>query len=165
MRKLFSMLPLFASVLLGAACDEDPVAECAVDTGIAPGCGLTVAGEPIRLGDPRADVALLLGDPGMAPVFPGVGSCDLYTAQGLSVLYPDSGADLADALIVLDGFTGTTAEGIGIGSAEADVTAAYGAGSRDAFLGSVWYLGRGIGFEFGDGIVTRVHVIAADGQE
>ncbi|MDP7112578.1 MAG: hypothetical protein QGH45_11480 [Myxococcota bacterium] len=165
MRRLISMLPLVVSGLRGAGCDEDPADLCAVDAGIAPGCGLTVAGEPVRLGDPRADVALLLGDPGMASTFPGVGSCDVYSAQGLSVLYPDSGADLADALIVLDGFTGTTAEGIGIGSAEANVTAAYGTGSRDAFLGSAWHLDRGLGFEFGDGVVTRVHVIPADGDE
>jgi hypothetical protein len=165
MHKLIFVIPMVVSVLLGAGCDEDPADECAVDTGIVPGCGLTVGSDPIRLDDPRADLAQLLGTPVIASIVPGVGPSDVFASQGLSVLYPDDGTDLADALIALDGFTGTTAEGLGVGSAEADVTAAYGAGSRDAFLGSVWYLDRGIGFEFGDGVVTRVHVIPAEGEE
>ncbi len=164
MDRLFTMLSIVALLAVATGCEEEP-AGCDVDVPLVASCGVAVPDAVIRLGDARADVQALIGEPDDAWTLAGVASNHTYPSLGLSVLYPASGGDTVDGLIVHDHFGGTTADGLGIGSPEADVLAALGDGERDAYLGSVWYLDRGIAFEFADGAVSRVHVIAADGGE
>ncbi len=159
-----SGLALFATVtcMLALGCKEEPVSECTADADIAPGCAVTLDGAVVRLGDARSDALALLGSPDTALILPGVGLSDTFPALGLTALHAEVDANSVDALIVLDGFDGTTAEGLGLGSSRADVEAAYGPGVGDPFLGSAWYLDRGIGFEFVENVVSRVHVVPAD---
>ncbi len=151
-----------ACALATAGCQEDPVAECDLDAAIVPGCGVLVADTEVRLGSAREDVRSAIDTPDTALIFPRVGASDTFGAVGLNVLYAESSPHPAGALIALASFGGATAEGLGIGSARTDVEAAYGSPSVDPFLGSSWYLDRGIGFEFEGDSVSRIHVIPVE---
>lgn len=154
-----------ACTLVAVGCNEDPVSECGVDAAISPGCGVLVGEAAVRLHDAREDLLTRIGSPDTAVDLANVGRHDTFETPGLAILYAVEAPHPAQGLIALGGFAGTTAEGLGIGSSRADVEAAYGAGVVDPFLGSAWYLDRGIGFEFAADAVTRIHVVPAEGGE
>jgi len=132
-------------LLLGlAGCRDDA---CPIEADIAPGCGILLDGQPLRLGAPLfgAPALLDLGATGQRFDFASVaGFCD------------ETGA--VSSLALVDGFPGTTAGGVGLGSAEGAVEAEFGAASSDPLTGGRWYGALGVGFEVEGGAIARIHV-------
>lgn len=150
---------------VGSGCDrQDDPEDCATAAAIVPGCGVTVDDGALVLELTRDDVIARFGAPDAEREMTGVGRQFTFPDAGLGGMFAAAGAATVDAIVVGEGFAGTTAEGVGLGSAEAAVTAAFGEPTRDPFLGSWWYLDVGIGFEWSDGIVSRIHVVEADAE-
>lgn len=153
MRRLWFLAVMISLV----GCDEEPAGEdCLGDAGIAPGCGAAVDVGAVRLGDARADVEALLGE---APSLLDLGDLGVrfaYVDPPLSGVY---GSDDTVASIALGaGFSGTTAGGTGLESAESAVQGEFGDPSADPVLGIGWYADQGIAWRFVEGVVTGVEV-------
>ena len=149
-----------ALALAASGCKEEPDAGCDLDADIVPGCGVRVGEEEVRLLDERGEVLTRIGDPDTALSFSDAGLFDAFEGSGLTLHYRDEAPFLVHGIIALEGFSGTTVEGVGIGSERATVEAVCGTPAVDPFLGSAWYLDRGIGFEFDGDTVSRIHVVS-----
>jgi hypothetical protein len=127
-----------------AACRDDA---CPIEADIAPGCGILLDGEPLRLGDALAG----------APAVVDLGATGQRFDLGVVAGFCDEGGGVT-SLLLLDGYPGATAGGVGLGSAEGAVEAEFGAATPDPLTGSRWYGALGIGVEVEGGAVARIHV-------
>ena len=116
---------LIALLLAATGCSDD---SSEVGSAFAPGTGITVGGEAVSFGDSEAAVQARLG-----------AASQVRGAAGIHHGYPDLGVTVivkqgAVSGFLLDaGFTGRS-DGIGIGSDEAAVQAAFGEPTREPFL-------------------------------
>jgi hypothetical protein len=127
--------------------------------GIDPGRAIAVDGRAVALGGSRAELTRLLGEPASTRDLGALGLRCEYPEQHLAVLLDGPGEDASVAAFYLDeGFEGRTADGLGIGSAVADVEASLGSAVRDPFTNQRWYPSTGVAFESSDEVVSRIHV-------
>lgn len=163
MKRLLTLLCLFALEIGSlAGCDDgpeslEPVPEAASE--ILTGTGVVIAGLPLNLGDTLAVIESNLGPAGAVR--------DLGEL-GIQIDYPHlnaggilSGAEDEATLVritVYPGFVGVTSDGIGLGSSESEVDAAFGAADTDPFLEASWYTDVGVAVEWYGGQAERIHL-------
>ena len=144
-------------LLLLAACGPPP---CDLTAGVVPACGEALGGEALRLGDSRDHAEARLGAPDLLTDLGPLGVRFSWSNHQIAGFYgPAAQGEAVTEIVLLPGFAGRTAEGLGPGSSSDSVRSALGDPEVDPFLGSWWY--AGIGFEWREGAVERVHVVAA----
>lgn len=147
----------FLLLITLAGCRDDA---CPVEADIAPGCGILLDGQPLRLGDALADLAQSFGEPTRLDLGASGERFDLAGVAGFS-----DDADAVRSLALGEGFVGATAEGLGLGSSATEVEEAFGVATPEPLTGGWWYGSLGIGFEIdgeGEGeAVDRIHVFPA----
>ena len=123
---------------------------------IVPGEGLEFAIGSAKLGQPIDELETALGPPDKTYDFGPRGSAFDYSSLGFGGQLDADGRLVS--LHVLEGFTGSTASGIGIGASRSLVEAELGPGRVDPFLEGAWYDQTGLGVEYEDDTVVRMHI-------
>ena len=148
---------LVVVLLLATGCGTPP---CLDDDGVVPGVGASMDGASLCVGDSAELLRGRLGDE--------AATADLGPTVGLRLTWAEPDvvgtliADSASALQLGAGFVGETAGGVGVGASEEAVRAEFGDPAVEPFTGSWVYAGDGIGFQWADGAVARIHLLAAD---
>ncbi len=145
----FLLLVLLSVVLCFPSCgDEETGGTTPEDITIFPGQGLN----DLEIGDLGSEVATELGE-GYLPVINVGGSGNatynyFNVAKGVDVIFGQHGSGDLDintlpiqSFSLSDNFDGMTAEGIKLGSTEAEVIAAYGEPDEIDFWAHVYYIG------------------------
>ena len=155
---LLTFVSLFGCALVG--CGEDPVApEPELVTEIEAGTGLVIAGNALALGDTLTAIETTFGSTAATRDLGGVGTQIDYPDLGVGGLLSGDGDEATLVRItVYPGFEGTTTDGVGLGSTEAEVNAAFGAAETDPFQVASWYSNAGVAVEWDDGRATRIHI-------
>lgn len=151
-----------ASVLFfSLSCSDDVASEPPIDpllTEIHPGAGVVIENQSLSLGD---TLVVLTEQFGTAAGLRDLGSIGVqfeYPTLNLTGMLSESGQQgIVTRLTLLEGFDGS-ANGIGIGTARTTVEGQYGAAVTDPFLGGSWFAEQGIGFEWEDDKVFRIHI-------
>jgi hypothetical protein len=126
---------------------------------ITPGVGVRVDGVDVRLGDTLPTrLEELAGEPPVERDMDRIGTLVSFPSLHVDATVRETEVT---SISLEPGFAGTTSDGVGLGSEEADVRRAFGEPVPAPFTGHWWYHGRGIGFERSDGRVERVFVVAA----
>ena len=133
-----------------SACYRAP---CDVEAALEPGCGLQVDDLDVHLGDELERLERKLGEPQSRSDYGPLG-LRVAWAGDVSVFVDDLG--LVTSVRVGASFGGQTTDGLGVGSTQDAVSAALGEPHVDPMLGSWWYADPGIGFEWDEGVATRV---------
>ncbi|MEO1263155.1 MAG: hypothetical protein AAFZ15_30375 [Bacteroidota bacterium] len=135
-----SLLVLSFSFVFLASCNKDDEDNTNLDAGIIPGQGIAA----IKLGDTGQDVFDAFGSTADSHFSFGNDYFHflIYFGEGLTFYLEPNDSETLDltkkvaSMDIYAPFSGTTAEGIGIGSTMAEVKAAYGEpDSEDVFLG------------------------------
>ncbi len=126
---------------------------------VVPGVGVTDGGAAVVVGDTYADMAAGLGVPSRTLDLGTLGTYFDYTERHLAgVVTGTTADDTVAALFAGPSFAGQAANGVGIGSTEPDVEAAFGAPEKDPFLQTWWYEEQGVSIEWSEGKVRRINV-------
>ncbi len=152
MRHLLPLLPL------AAACGDEP---CELDAEIVPGCGVQLGEQALYLGEAWNEVEDRLGAPAARLDMGAAGLFFRYTELHVQGFTEHAGAlAVVTNICVIEGFSGQTADDLGIGSSQADVEAALGQAEADPFTGAWWYADLGLGFEWEVEQVSRLQLHA-----
>lgn len=133
------ILLVLASMLVG--CRDDA---CTLVAPITPGCGVVDGEAEIRLGDPAAAVEAALGG------FSEEGDLGLLGTRFAGADRTVSGRlvdGVVEAVTVHEGFTGTTAGGLGVGSPTDAIVTEFGEPVVDPFTHAWVYAGTGLTVE------------------
>lgn len=144
----------FVVLLAVAGCGEPP---CLDADGIVPGVGASTDGASFCLGDSAEILRKRLGDEASSA---DLGRAGLRMRWGEPDFVGTLTTDAVTALQLGASFVGTTPEGVGVGAGEAAVRAEFGEPTVDLFGGAWLYDDAGIGFQWSDGAVVRVHLYA-----
>lgn len=153
--RALALLMILASL---AGCDEAESDDCMAAADIVPACGIAVGEGAIVLGDARADVEALLGPAPSLLDLGTLGTRFTYADPPVSGLYGED--DTVSSLAAGEGFTGTSASGVGVGSDGAAVTGEFGSPDADPVLGVWWYPSEGIAWRLDGGTVVGVEIFA-----
>ena len=144
-------------VLANAGCKDGDGEDCLGGAELVAGCGASLDGNAIRVGDGRTGVEDAFGAPSSSGDLADLGVRFEYDDVPLSGLF--SAADgVVTTVNLRDGFAGSTEGGVGVGSDQATVTDEFGEALSDPVLGMLWYPEAGIAFEIADGKVTRIQI-------
>ncbi len=137
-----------------AACKQDQ--PCVIDAAITGGCGVELSDDALRIGDDLDAMVGTHGEPSWAELG-SAGGQFVYADLGVTGFSRDG--LVVDSLRVAEPFGGTTADGLGVGVAILEVSRTLGAGQGSPWVQLNWQLARGLGFEYGDDTITRVHIV------
>jgi len=151
---------IFLMILaLLAGCDDAETEDCMADAGIVPACGIAAGEGAIVLGDARADVETLLGPAPSLLDLGALGTRFTYVDPPVSGLY--AADDTVSSLAAGEGFSGTSAGGVALGSDATAVSGEFGNPSADPVLGVWWYPSEGIAWRLDGDTVVGVEVFPA----
>ena len=162
----FCRLSILATTVVGVlffslSCSDDVVPEPPIEsllTEIHPGSGVVIENQSLSLGDTRSALAEQFGTATGLREMGSIGVQFEYPTLNLTGMLSESGQQgIVTRLTLVEGFDGS-ADGIGIGTARTAVEGQYGTAVTDPFLGGSWYAEQGIGFEWEDDKVSRIHI-------
>jgi len=156
-RSFLCALPL---ILAASACDRS---RCEISSDIEPGCGVLVAGEPLRIWDTRAEMTEVHGTPERSRDLGDEGEVVVYTSLGVQgVTTQTSDGGLLRAITLSGSYDGSTARDVRIGSYSNAPLNEFGDPIEGPFFGGWYYPTQGIGFELEDDKVVRIHIFDED---
>ena len=136
--------------------------ETAAQALIVPGESISRSGEPlVSLGESLPDLRVRFGDKLTIRDLGGLGARFAVDDEQFSGML--SGMDGRATVISIDvaaGFNGLTAEGVGIGSDKAAVSAIYTAATSDPYLDASWALDVGLVLQWDQGAVSQIQIVA-----
>ncbi|MBM4370419.1 MAG: hypothetical protein FJ098_02110 [Deltaproteobacteria bacterium] len=161
-------LALLALAGCGASSEGAGPEPGADDTGppagseIQPGVGIVAGGVEVALGDARAAIEERLGPAPRSRDVDLLGVRLEYPELGLTLGLAGPGPeDPVTALELAAPFEGLTAEGVGIGSTEEEVSELCAGTIRDPFQGSWWCPEAGLVFQWEDSLVARITLVGS----
>lgn len=131
-------------------------------TSISPGVGVGMRGQTLLLGDTLAAMRQKLGEPtALRPMGAAGTEFEYETAFVGGLLQGEGDQAKVTAIYLFAGFSGKTEEGLGLGSTMDQWESAYGQGVTTPFSAAKLYPEAGLGADFADGNVVRIHVVAS----
>jgi len=156
------VLSLLALSLAAMGC----AGPCAKGDAVVPGAGLAIDGERFCLGDDPADLEKRFGAPAETSDLGTLGTRFTYPDQGVTGTWEEGEeGPVVTTLYADETVTSVTSGGLGIGSTLSQIEAELGSGSRDPFVGHLWYMDLGIAFELEDDSVGRLHLFPIEAEE
>ena len=141
----------------GIGCTANP---CKGISGVVEGAGASVGDSAICVTQTAEQLTDALGDAPVSLDLDAAGQRVSYPDHGVSGQLVDGGGLAITAVTLNSDYDQATESGVGIGSDEASVSAAYGTADVEPFQGGWWYPSDGIGFSFEEGSVSAIHLFA-----